>query len=69
MNKLKQITRLHNTLQYLHLLPKDQQINEINQLIRFAQLSQSIPVGFVNSSKSLINHLKYMKNEINKRYL
>ena len=66
MNKFNRITHLHNTLQYLHLLPKDQQINEINQLIRFAQSSQSIPAGFVNLSKALINQLKYMKNEINK---
>ena len=44
MNKINQITKFHNILQYLHLLPKDEQINEINQLIKFCLRSQSIPI-------------------------
>ena len=26
MNRINQITKFHNTLQYLHLLPKDEQL-------------------------------------------
>lgn len=66
MNRINQITKFHNTLQYLHLLPKDEQINEINQLIKFFLRSQSIPIGFAHYQKSFINHSKHIKNnEIN----
>ena len=41
MNRINQITKFHNTLQYLHLLPKDEQINE---------------KSFINHSKHIKNN-------------
>ena len=46
MNRIKHITYLHNTLQYMHFLAYTEKINTINELISTWQKSQSLPFGF-----------------------